>query len=90
MPGHCDPGLRGWGLCLPHYFPIAKQILMEHLLCARHLVGGGNSTEQVPALMELTFLGEGTQTVNHKQMNMIISTGKKSCVVNQIEQRVGG
>lgn len=63
---------------------------MEHLLCARHLVGAGNSTEQVPALMELTFLGEGTQTVNHKQMNMIISTGKKSCVVNQIEQRVGG
>lgn len=62
---------------------------MEHLLCARHLVGAGNPTEQVPALMELTFLGEGTQTINHKKINMIVATGKKSCVVNQIEQWVG-
>lgn len=64
----CDPGLRGWGLYLPHYFPFVKQVLIEHLLCARHLVGTEDPTEQVLALMELEFLGEGTQTVNHKRI----------------------
>lgn len=36
-------------------------ILTEHLLFARYLVGARDTAEQVPALMELTVSGEGTQ-----------------------------
>lgn len=66
MPDLLQPRPEGMGICLPRYFPSVKQILIGHLLCAKYLTEAGGLTEKVSALMELTFLGAGAQTVNQR------------------------
>ena len=55
----CDPGLRGQGLCLPHHLPLVKQTLIEHLLCARHLMGARDPEEPVFPRHMADILGGG-------------------------------
>lgn len=50
-------------LCLLFFLPSLRQVVIEDLLCARHCAGcWGHSNEpnqQIPALVELIFRGDG-------------------------------